>query len=293
MLTNALVGTLTDGNGLVINVYATELEGGGYTLSVQVVEGHADLRGFFVDGTTAVSFTMEGTAAALDTTLAKDVNMNGTGETFDAAYEIGTAGIGKDDIQEATFTFLGELADIDTLDFGIRATSTGELRDGSVKLVSQFDIPEPPPVTDNFPTFDKDISHITLYYAQDEGDVRGDFTETVNMGGKTVLVEAKDGYYTVKIDGWDDQAADGSDDLDDYLGDITTWLVANDPYIDADSELLGVAIKGGNVDNSDGYDNYYAMDGDTDVDTAPVDLADNKEIDQSYDYTDVFGSAAA
>lgn len=280
MLTNALVGTLTDGNGLVINVYATELEGGGYTLSVQVVEGNADLRGFFVDGTTAVSFTMEGTAAALDTTLAKDVNMNGTGETFDAAYEIGTAGIGKDDIQEATFTFLGELADIDTLDFGIRATSTGELRDGSVKLVSQFDIPEPPPVVDSFPTFDHDISHITLYYDTD-GNAIAD--------------------YTVKIDEWNDQyepaedagkGALNSDDLDDYLAPIVAYVEANDETVTEDSVLLGVAIKGGNVNNG-GYDNYYAMDGNTDADAVPTsdgELVQNNDIDQSYDYTDVFGT---
>lgn len=274
MLTNVLVGTLTDGNGLVINVYATELEGGGYTLSVQVVEGHADLRGFFVDGTTAVSFTMEGTAAALDTTLAKDVNMNGTGETFDAAYEIGTAGIGKDDIQEATFTFLGELADIDTLDFGIRATSTGELRDGSVKLVGQFDIPEPPPVTDNFPTFDKDISHITLYYDND-GDETAD--------------------YTVKIDEWDDQAVNGSDDLDDYLAPIVAYVETNDGNVTEDSVLLGVAIKGGNV-GTGGYDDYHAMDGNTDADAVPTvdgELVQNNDIDQTYAYSDVFGSTAA
>jgi len=145
-LQNVLVGTVTDGNGLVIEIYATELAGGGFTLTVSVASGYADLRGFFLDGATATASSL----GALDTNLAKDVNMNGTGETFESAYEIGSAGMGKDDIGSVTFTFGGSLADLDGLDFGIRATSTGENREGSVKLVGEFDIPEPPP-EDNFP----------------------------------------------------------------------------------------------------------------------------------------------
>lgn len=287
LLTNVLVGTVTDENGLVINVYATENGDGTFTLTATVESGYADLRGFFLD--TDSDDSNDDTV----TVGGSDNNMNGSGETFDEGYEIGTAGIGEDDISTWSHTFTGSLYDLDGLDFGIRATSVGTSesdREGSVKLVGQFDIPEPPPSADNFPTFDKDISYITLYFAQEEGDTRGDFQYEINeKSGKTVEVAVSDGYYTVKIDGWEDQAVDGSDDLDDYLGEIMTWLIANDPYIDADSELAGVAIKGGDVDHG-GYNGYYAMDGDTDPDTPPIDLAENKEVDQTYEYTDVFGT---
>ena len=49
-MAEVLVGTVTDNNGLVINVYATE-SGGGITFRIDVAQGYADLRGFFFDYT--------------------------------------------------------------------------------------------------------------------------------------------------------------------------------------------------------------------------------------------------
>lgn len=240
-LQQALVGSVTDGNGLLINIYATEFAGG-YTLSLQVESGWADLRGFFLDGASAISSTLEGSAAALDTRLAGDVNMNGTGLTFDSAYEIGSAGIGKDDIQQASFTFSGSLQDLDGLDFGIRATSVGATRQDSVKLTSTFEIPEPV-VADNFEewgTGAKDglaaISHITLYW-QDASE--------------------SDGWKTIKFDyAFSDAEFGLSNDLDNDLGGLLDFLVEQGSISAAEAgQLDGVAIKGATTEK------FYAIDG--------------------------------
>src|SRR5215207_8170665 len=45
MSSEVLIGTVTDNNGLVINVWATE-SGGNTTFRIDVAEGFADLRGF-------------------------------------------------------------------------------------------------------------------------------------------------------------------------------------------------------------------------------------------------------
>ena len=59
----------------------------------------------------------------------KDTNMNGSdGGSFDAGIEIGTQGIGKDDVGSITFTVVGptlEFSDFLNASFGIRITSVG------------------------------------------------------------------------------------------------------------------------------------------------------------------------
>lgn len=250
---NVLVGSVTDENGLVIEIYATEFDGG-YSLSLQVAEGYADLRGFFLDGATAVSSSLEGEAAALDTSLSGDVNMKGTHLTFDSAYEIGTSGMAKDDIQQATFTFNGSLQDLDELNFGIRATSVGADREDSVKLTGVFDIPEPESEgpRDHFEewgTGAKDglpaISHITLYW-QDASD--------------------SDGWKTIKFDyDFDDAEFSLSNDLDNDLSGLLDFLVAEGAISSSEvGELDGVAIKGGTVEQ------FYALDGEPEAEYSEV-----------------------
>ena len=55
--------------------------------------------------------------------------MNGTGGSFDAGVEIGTSGIGKDDIGSIKFDVVGTsnltFADFLNASFGIRVTSVG------------------------------------------------------------------------------------------------------------------------------------------------------------------------
>jgi hypothetical protein len=281
-----LIGAVTDGDGLCINIYAEEVDGA-VNMTVKVMEGVADLRGFYMDvGDSVAGVSVEGVDdrdlaiadEGVTTVGGRDNNMNGTGETFDIGMEIGTAGYFRDDNSEARFTLQGvELEDLDGLTFGVRATSVGEDRTDAVKLLGEFDIPaeeppaEPPaetpaapaaepvaetpaappvttpPVTPtvggNFPQLPDDISSIVLYYNTPSGDITGD------------------NYYAAKVDNvsWVVE-----DDLDLWLVDATRYLEVNDPNVQADTELLGVAITHG------GTTDYYAMDGNSGADTAPA-----------------------
>ena len=120
-----------------------------------------DLRAFFLDFQTAETFTIQnfqgyagydatGTVISTAPTATKvategvtsvgstDTNMNGTGGSFDAGVEIGTSGIGKDDIGSIKFDVVGTsnltFADFLNASFGIRVTSVGldGNRDGDV-----------------------------------------------------------------------------------------------------------------------------------------------------------------
>jgi hypothetical protein len=277
-------------DGATVEIRAVE-SGGNTTFTIVVVEGAADLRGFFFDygGTdlaanaaTGADITAQYMGTALDgnndiTKVGQsDNNMNGSGETFDAGLQFGTSGIGKDDIQSTTFTINGlTLAEIDGATFGIRATSvldpeTG-LRTDSCKLVGTFDTTPP---EDNFPTLDHGISNVTFYFNTTSGDTKGKYDG--NPPPNT-----PDGVYTVKIDNW---PSDLSFDLDGQYDALLQWIIDNDPNVDATTEVLGVAIKASTDEQ------FYAIDGDpNDVDPVPdppVDLATASEVDQSYNYAD-------
>ncbi len=90
--------------------------------------------------------------------------------------------------------------------------------------------PPPPPPTsggNDFPTWGQDISHFTLVFDQTLGD-----TKPRTEG---------DGYYTVKID------VDGAfnDDMDVSIASILATLATKDANVTAESDLLGLVIKGG------------------------------------------------
>ncbi|HET9734238.1 MAG TPA: hypothetical protein VFP62_03135 [Burkholderiales bacterium] len=277
----ALIGSVADGNGLLINVYAEEVNGA-VNMTVKVMEGVADLRGFYMDvGDSVEGVSVEGVDErdlaiadeGVTTVGSRDNNMNGTGETFDIGMEIGTAGYMRDDNGEAQFTLQGvSLQDLDGLTFGVRATSVGEDRDGAVKLLGEFDIQEPvaeppaepptepatpptesaeppaqPPATGgSFPQLTDDISSIVLVYDSPASD-------------GTYAVQVSDVPYYVE------------DDLDVWLIDATHYLEVTDPNVDQDSELLGVAITTTNAgDPTQSSTEYYALDGDADIDTAPT-----------------------
>jgi len=257
-----VIGSVTDDHGLLVNVYGQQNDGS-VTMTVKVMEGTADLRGFFMDvGDSTAGVSAEDVAKqdlkigdeSVTSVGARDNNMNGTGEKFDVGVEIGTAGIGKDDISQASFTLDGvTLEQLDGLTFGVRATSVGEDRSDAVKLVGMFDVPEPPPVEPtpsaegNFPQLPNDITSIVLLYNTTSGDVTGD------------------GFYAAKV-------ADVSwvveDDLDAWLVDATNYVQANDPNVPQGTELLGVAITHG--DGTTTSTEYYAMDGNPGQDTAPT-----------------------
>ena len=106
-------------------------------------------------------------------------------------------------------------------------------------------------VDDSYPTFQKDISHAILVFATDAYDKA--------KYGVDAADPANDGYYTVKFDFGDGV---NSPDLDTDIDALLAWLVANDPYVDANTVLLGAQIKGGNIGTTNSYDDYWANDGD-------------------------------
>lgn len=299
-----LIGCVDDGNGLLINVYGEETETG-VSMTVKVMEGVADLRGFFMDvGNTTSGVCVEGVERqdyaigneSVTSVGSRDNNMNGTGETFDVGIEIGTSGYGRDDVSQAHFTLEGvTLEQLDGLTFGVRATSVGEDRDDAVKLLGEFNIPEPevaeppveqPPVAEqppvvtappeppavtpaptpsiggNFPQMPDDITSITLFYNTPAGDITGDSLYAAKVENVSWIVE---------------------DDLDLWLLDATGYLQKNDPNVDDSTQLLGVAITHG----ADGATEYYAMDDNPGSDTAPT--ADLQTPDATVDYGMVMG----
>ena len=125
------------------------------TFELSLVNTIADFRGFFFDFTGELSnFTISGehvtswdTSGSV-TNLGHGVSMNGTGASFDIGIEVGTQGIGKDDISTTTFTIYNdsalELGDL----FGVRLTSVGTDREGSRKLLGT---PEDPVINTAVP----------------------------------------------------------------------------------------------------------------------------------------------
>jgi hypothetical protein len=258
-------------DGVKIEISAMETEDG-VMFQIKLLEGVADLNGFFID--------IDNDGGDVTSIGSKANNMNGSDcegvklDGFDFAWVLGTVG-GNDDDYTSGFVFLKgyTLDDVYGAQLGIRATSVGDDRDGSLKLTAIAEEPEPP--CDNFPELTRDISHITLYFKYDtlvatppKGDVGGD------------------GYYTVKIDEWPD-GIDGTRDLDDNFDAILAWVIANDPYVGEDTVFVGVAIKAGNVE---GAGNLYALDCDPDVDAVvtPLEGDNSNKIDVTYDYDKVF-----
>lgn len=142
-----LLATISDGNGLIIKVYGLEVSGG-LQIRLDLVSGQADLRAFYLDMNQFVNASVSGADVtaykAADEGVTKvgssDTNMNGTGEKFDLGVELGTAGIGSDNIHSTTFVVQGlNFLNIDNAEFGIRATSVGDGLDGGVKLVGTLD----------------------------------------------------------------------------------------------------------------------------------------------------------
>ncbi|MFC2135267.1 hypothetical protein ACFLR4_00180 [Bacteroidota bacterium] len=80
----------------------------------------------------------------------------------------------------------------------------------------------------DFPTWGQDISHVILVFT-------GASDPSSNNGGD-------DGYYTIKIDEYQDE---DPDDLDDDIDAYLAALVAGGYLVDGQYELMGSSIKGG------------------------------------------------
>jgi hypothetical protein len=275
-------------DGLKFQVILTE-ENGVVSAQIKVLEGWADFNAFY--------WGDDDHSGKSETLPDKNLNMNGEGSQYtdengdttnvqwDGAQKLSDVGLGKG--KENNIVSEGEtsgsfiLAGVTSLDdidfFGVRATSVNG--EGSIKGVAVPDEPEEPEVPDDFPEFPQDISNIVLYFKQTEGD-----TKPQPEG---------DGYYLVKIDNVPGEA---DDDLDNWIGDVLAWLIAHDDYIDADSDLLGAAIKGGTQTTqfyAYGDNNTNGTDPDPFPDGAPI--ADGgggnvpgPSIDQTYQYDELF-----
>jgi hypothetical protein len=176
-LQTEVIATSFTGDDATVRVLLDDA-GGDITVTLTVLDGIADLRGFFIDigdfslfdgldvrGDDVTGFDLDHDDVI---NLKKGANLNGGGSPCpcDLGIAIGTPGIGKDDIQQTTFVidadadlvldnFAGEL-------LGVRLTSVGDLkgfdpewpkgdgRDGSAKLTGQISdpiIPVPEPTT--------------------------------------------------------------------------------------------------------------------------------------------------
>ena len=302
-VTGELIGTVADGNGLLIHIYGEETEGG-VGLTVKVMEGVADLRGFFMDvGDSAAGVSVDGVASqdvkigdeSVTTVGTRDNNMNGTGETFDVGIEIGTSGAGRDDVSQAHFTLEGvSLEQLDGLTFGVRATSVGEDRDDGVKLLGEFNTEpeveqppvEQPPVAEQPPVVTPP-SEPPAETPVPTPSIGGNFPQmpdditSVTLFYNTPAGDITgDSLFAAKVENvsWIVE-----DDLDLWLLDATNYLQANDPNVDESTQLLGVAITHG----ADGTTEYYAMDDNPGSDTAPT--ADLGTPDTTVEYGMIMG----
>lgn len=251
-------------DGLKLTVVATEVDGQVH-IEITCDEGYANINAFYWGD--AVD---DGESFAFSGKKDSNLNMNGTDVDWDGGVKLSDPGLGKtppatylQEGQSYAFTLPVGVTLDDLATIGIRATSTSN-PEGSIKGVATPE-PEEPEVPDHFPEWPQDISHITLYFNADEAcDTNGD------------------GVYTVKID----TPTAFPDDLDDSIDTILAWIIENDDCVSEESQLLGVAIKGGKVEEQ-----YFAMDGDTDPDPLPnglTELVQNKNVDQTYEYNDIF-----
>ncbi|PZX45697.1 hypothetical protein LY56_01722 [Roseinatronobacter thiooxidans] len=255
-----ITGTSSDGTKVIINVTATLNDDGSITVDYELGEdsADADIIGVYFD------FFNDG--GDLDTAGngrgGSANNMKGYGDGFDAAFEEGKAGLKDGANTEGSITFTakqliefgfgdfynedGELTDGAGLmeafaetEIGIRATSTGDDGEGSLKIgaVGEYH-PEDDDDNDFFPEWPQDISN-AVFYIDTTGDGKWDVA--------------------VKIDEFPDSEEIGwiSNDMDDFYACMFEYIKKVDDRVDDDSTLIGVSIKGGT-----GPDLFFAIEND-------------------------------
>jgi hypothetical protein len=139
--------------------------GEGVSITVEVTEGVADIRGVFfdlnldeaylddlqisVDGDDVTDYLV---GSIINTGGGNNLNGGGSPCPCDVGVEIGTPGMGKDDIQSTTFVVTHDSLDLTLAmffeqDIGVRLTSVGDdlhgSRNGSSKLGGTVPVPEP------------------------------------------------------------------------------------------------------------------------------------------------------
>jgi hypothetical protein len=147
------------------------------------------------------------------------------------------------------------------------AVVTGKTFESLIVSPDSALVTDPPPDDEHFPTLDKNISHITIYFSAAAGS--GLESSDRQGGSSSSGQNGADGLYTVKIDWLENDLK--TPDLDSAWSDIYARLLQLNPALTG-KEVLGVAIKAGNSES------FYALDGDPDVDPIPQRYVDGQPV---------------
>lgn len=314
-----IMGTSSDGSKVEIEVTATLNEDGSITVDYGLADGsaEADIIGVYFD-----FFNNGGNVDK----LGGGNNMKGYGDGFDVGYEEGEAGLKDPANVDGSMTFsVEELKKFDFVDLegnaltgdglmkafaeteiGIRATSTGEDGEGSLKIGAVGEYCPPDEKDDDwFPDFkekfNSDISNVVVYFniPGEDGECKVYTVKIDNWEGKLTLLD-HDGkpkldeggkiQFVTGENGRPKTVLDLSNDLDDSWDAILAYIIANDDNINEATPVLGAAIKGGRKEEFFGVDEYDTS-GDTDPDEMPCGLQDfitDSSLDKEFDAVDVF-----
>ena len=273
------ISTVT-GDLATARITLTEVEGGDIQVNVKVVDGTiADLRGLFfkisdeslVNGLSVSGEDVTDSQFRVNrvSNLGDGVNMNGTQTNFDGGVEIGTSGIGRDDIQSTTLTLSHDSADL-TLDlfenqnFGVRLTSVGANRNGSSKLVGPSDqlATATPDAVDDSDITDENNS-VTTTVLDNDTDPDGD---PLTVTGAT---DGVNGTTIVKQDGTISYTPDP-----EFNGTDTYTYTINDGNGGSDTATVTITVNPVN-DAPDAVDNNYSTAEDTPLNIPAPGVLDN------------------
>ncbi len=273
------ISTVT-GDLATARITLTEVEGGDIQVNVKVVDGTiADLRGLFfkisdeslVNGLSVSGEDVTDSQFRVNrvSNLGDGVNMNGTQTNFDGGVEIGTSGIGRDDIQSTTLTLSHDSADL-TLDlfenqnFGVRLTSVGANRNGSSKLVGPSDqlATATPDAIDDSDITDENNS-VTTTVLDNDTDPDGD---PLTVTGAT---DGVNGTTIVKQDGTISYTPDP-----EFNGTDTYTYTINDGNGGSDTATVTITVNPVN-DAPDAVDNNYSTAEDTPLNIPAPGVLDN------------------
>ncbi|MDJ0732312.1 MAG: VCBS domain-containing protein, partial [Crocosphaera sp.] len=211
-----------------------ELANGEIQLTVDVADGiFADIRGIFfnisdeslIDGLTITGENITNTNSG-EIGIADEVDSVGNAvirpESYDYGIEIGTSGIGSDDISSTSFIISHvdqalSLEDFIGEEFGVRLTSVGDDREGSSKLTRILEIApdknavkedsQPNPITGNVLLNDSETNNLSVVSVNGETN----FVGREIQGEYGSLLLNVDGSYSYTLDN-DNPLVDGLDD---------------------------------------------------------------------------------
>lgn len=243
-----------------VEITATENKANGtITIVAEVMSTSsliADLRALFFNfNGSLLGLTVEGsqqtdfaTSNVID--LGNGANLRGAAKSFDIGVEFGTEGIGKDDIQAATFTLSSEqgtltLDDIANVQFGARLTSVGapgSARNDSSKLTTVAPA-APDAIDDIYTIFEDGQLGVDSPSHTPKGQIFQVLSNDTDADGDILTITHVDGAMYGKV-----EIIDGNDD-DDLVGDAILYTPDAD-YSGADSFTYCISDNNGGTDSA-------------------------------------------